>query len=305
MMKKKYEGYSLLEFQERFGTEEACREYLVQTRWPEGFVCRCGSKRYCYSEGRNEFHCYECDGVTSPNSGTLFHKSKVPLRKWFWAIFLVATSKKGVSALYLQRELKVSYPTAWAMLRKIRLSMASRDAQWNLNGTIQADEIFIGGKQSHEERRKNPNKTPFFITVEEDRIGRPKFLGAQEIESAYDESSLRPAIEKHIPENSILKSDGKGVYRQVAVEKNCVHEQVVAMKDPELAHEHLKWVNIVTSNLKRWLISTHHGVFPQYRKEYVAEFVYRFNRRFWPDQAFDRLLFANVFKGPTPLRGTC
>ena len=74
------------------------------------------------------------------------------------------------------------------------------------------------------------------------------------------------------------------------------------MHNPEVANEHLKWVNMLTSNLKRWLLSTHHGVFPQYRKHYVAEFAYRFNRRTWPGQAFDRLLFANIFKGPTPLR---
>ena len=198
-MKKKHVGMSLLEFQERFATEKDCREYLIQTRWPKGFVCRCGSNHHCYSPARGEFHCYECDRVTSPNSGTLFHKSKVPLRKWFWAIFLVATSQKGVSALYLQRELKVSYPTAWAMLRKIRLAMAQRDEQWSLKGSIAADEIFIGGKQSLEQRRKRSNKTPFFIALEENHLGRPKFLGAKEIESAYDGDSLGSAVDEMIP----------------------------------------------------------------------------------------------------------
>ena len=93
-------------------------------------------------------------------------------------------------------------------------------------------------------------KHHFLSQLRRTTSGHPKFLGAQEIESAYDESSLRPAIEKQIPENSILKTDGKGIYRQFAMEKNCVHEQVIAMKDPELAHEHLNWINIVTSNLK-------------------------------------------------------
>jgi len=235
----------------------------------------------------------------------MFHRTKVPLRKWFWAIFLIATSKKGVSALFLQKELKVSYPTAWSMLRKIRLSMANRDMQWNLKGIVQADEIFIGGKQTIEERRKNPNKTPFFLALEEDRLGRPKFLGAQEIESAYNEKFLRPAIEKYAPQNGILKTDGKNIYSQVAKEKNCAHKKVVARRDREGAYRHLHWINIVTSNLKRWLLSTHHGVFPHYRKEYVAEFVYRFNRRFWPEEAFDRLLFATTFQRPTPLRTLC
>lgn len=304
-MKQPYNDLSLLEFQDRFSTEKACRDHLISMRWPEGFICECGSKEHCYSPNREEFHCYRCDGVTSPTAGTLFHRSKVPLRKWFWAIFLVATSKKGVPALYLKRELKLNDRTAWSMLRKMRLSMANRNTHWKLKGSIQADEIFIGGKQTHDERRKNPNKTTFFIAVEEDKSGNPKFLAAQQIESAYDDDSVRPAIDQLIPENSILKTDGKRIYRQAAQDKNCVHEYVVAMSDPELAHAHLNWVNRVTSNLKRWLISTHHGVFPKYRKEYVAEFVYRFNRRFWPDQIFDRLLFANMIMAPSPLRGSC
>ena len=189
-MKKKYEGMSLLEFQERLGAEEACRTHLIQTRQPDGFVCRCGSDRHCYSPARNEFHCYDCDRVTSPK---------------------------------LQHTLGL-----WVMLHKIRRAMAHRDQQWNLNGRIAADEIFIGGKQSHEQRRERSNKTPFFIAIEEDDLGRPKFLGAREIESAYDGDSLGSAVGEMIPHGSTLKTDGN-------------------------------------------------------RKEYVAEFVYRFNRRFWPD----------------------
>ena len=306
MKKQGYRGTSLLHFQDHFGDEDQCLEYLIEKRWPDGFVCpKCQGKKSCFKPSRGAFECYQCKTVTSPTAGTLFHRSKVPLRKWFWAIFLVATSKKGVSALYLQRELKVHYRTAWSILRKIRLSMANRDMKWNLKGTVGIDEIFIGGKQTIEQRRKTPNKTPFFLALQEDKAGRPKFLGAREIESAYDEKSLRPALEEYVPKNGTLKTDGKGVYREVAMEKNCIHEEVVAYKNPEMGHEHLKWINIVTSNLKRWLISTHHGVFPQYRGEYVAEFVYRFNRRFWPDEIFDRLLFANIIKGPTPIRSSC
>ena len=213
--------------------------------------------------------------------------------------------KTGRCTLYLKKELKVHYRTAWGILRKIRLAMANRDMQWNLKGRVQIDEIFIGGKQTMEEKRTNPNKTPFFLALEEDETGRPKYLGAKEIESAYKEDSLRPVLEKYVPEKGVLKSDGKKIYREVAKEKNSIHERVVAQKNPELAHEHLRWINIITSNLKRWLLSTHHGVFPKYRKEYVAEFVYRFNRRFWPEEMFDRLLFANIIKGYTPIRRLC
>lgn len=307
MKKKNYRGTSLLHFQDHFRNEDQCLEYLINKRWPDGFVCpHCKSQHSCFKPSHGSFECYDCKKETSPTAGTLFHRSKVPLRKWFWAIFLIATSKKGTPALFLQRELKVSYPTAWSILRKIRLAMSNRDMQWNLKGKVQIDEIFIGGKQTMEQRKTRPNKTPFFLALEEDKADRPKYLGAQEIESAYKEDSLRPVLEKYIPEKGTLKSDGKKIYQEVAKKKSSIHEQVLAKQNPELAHEHLRWINIITSNLKRWLLSTHHGVFPRYRKEYVAEFVYRFNRRFWPpEEMFDRLLFANIFKGPTPLRSLC
>jgi hypothetical protein len=304
-MKQAYSEMTLLEFQDRFATEEACRQHLIAMRWPDGFVCpKRESRRHCFSANRGEYHCYSCDGVTSPTAGTLFHCSKIPLKKWFWGIFLVATSKKGVPALYLKRQLQVHYRTAWMMLRKIRLAMANRDDHWELSGIIQADEIFVGGKETMQEKREDSNKTAFFIAVSESSNGKPEFAKIKKLESAYDGVSLCAVAEKLIPTGSKLKTDGKGYYRRFALKKQCEHEYVVAMKHPEKAHKHLHWVNILTSNLKRWLLSTHHGIGPRYREEYAAEFVYRFNRRKWPNQAFDRLLFANISKGATPLRGS-
>ena len=179
MTKPKYSELSLLEFQEKYGSEEACRERIIQMRWPEGFVCpSCASKRSCYKPGRHEFRCYDCHKVSSPTAGTLFHRSHVPLRKWFWAIYLIATSKKGVSALYLQKQLKFgSYNTAWMIMQKIRLAMANRDEQYTLQGLVSADEIFIGGKQSAKDfAQRGTNKTTFFIAVKEDQIGNPEFV---------------------------------------------------------------------------------------------------------------------------------
>ena len=142
MKKQPYRGTSLLHFQDHFGDEDQCLNYLMAKRWPEGFECpHCGSKKSCFKPSGNSFECYSCKKITSPTAGTLFHRSKVPLRKWYWAIFLVATSKKGVSALYLKKELKVHYRTAWGILRKIRLAMANRDMQWNLKVT---ERKFIG-----------------------------------------------------------------------------------------------------------------------------------------------------------------
>ena len=294
--KKPYHALSLLDFQSRFPNEEACWEYLVKMRWPAGFRCpNCKKEtKSCLKAKRKIYKCYECSHECSVTAGTIFHKSRLPLRKWFWAIFLIATSKKGVSMLYLQRQLSIkSYRAAWLMGHKIRRAMIQRDDMYQLSGTVETDEIHIGAKQTFKNRREfGPNKTPFLIAVQEWKSGSPRFVSFQELESIFEEHVL-PAIENKITKGSTLKTDGAGRYIK-SVEAGYTVEQVIAQKNPELAHEHLKWVNTLTSNLKRFLISTYHGVGPRYRKAYLAEFAYRFNRRYWPYESFDRLLYACV-----------
>jgi len=293
---------SLLEFQDKFPTEESCLDYLIRTRWPKGVQCPCcEDSKLDYIRTRRAFECRGCRKQIYVTAGTIFHKSRVPLRKWFWAIFLMATSKKGVSMLYLQKQLGIgSYRTAWLMGHKIRQAMIQRNGLYMLDGMVEADEIFIGGKQSLEERRKTgSNKTPFLIAVQENQKGGPRFLSFEELESIYEEHVV-PAIKKHIRPGSTIKSDGDGVYVK-ASKKGYEHQRLVAMREPEKTYEHLKWINTITSNLKRYLLSTHHGVFPKYRKAFLAEFAYRFNRRYWPYQAFDRLLYACIHAHPVPL----
>jgi hypothetical protein len=214
----------------------------------------------------------------------------------------MSTSKKGISMLYLQKQLRIStYKTVWSMGHKIRQGMAVRDALYELQGVIEADEIYIGGKQTLEERRDyGNNKTPFFMAVQENNHGGPRFLTFEEVESVYEKHVL-PAIEKTIVKGSKIISDGANVYIK-AEKKGYKHDRYIERKDPEIAHEKLKWINMLTSNLKRFLLSTHHGVYPKYRKAYLAEFAYRFNRRFWPEQTFDRLLYACIHSDPVTLR---
>ena len=286
---------SLLDFQDRFPTEQACWDYLVMMRWPEGVKCpTCADSKLDFLQTRKVFECRRCRKHIYITAGTTFHRSRISLRKWFWAIFFMSTSKKGISMLYLQNQLGLgSYRTAWLMSHKIRHAMIQRDALYTLGGTVEADEIFIGGKQSLEERRANGNnKTPFLIAIEEDSNGGPRFLSFEELETIYEQHVV-PAIKKNIRAGSKIKSDGAGAYVK-AKDEGYGLERSVEMTNPEQTHEHLKWINTITSNLKRYLLSTHHGVFPKYRKAFLAEFAYRFNRRFWPFQAFDRLLYACI-----------
>ena len=145
----------LFTFQRRFPYEQTCLDFLTKSRWPDGFTSpNCGGKGDFLSS-RKLFECRQCHRQTSPKSATIFHRSRIPLRKWFWAIFLISTSKKGVSALYLQEYLEIgSYRASWLMCQKIRQAMIQRGACYQLGGTVQADEIFIAGKQSFQERRR-------------------------------------------------------------------------------------------------------------------------------------------------------
>lgn len=304
LKKKPYGPLSLLDLQKKFPNEKSCWNYFVKLRWPDGFICpSCQHTKGCFKAPRKVFECYGCKRQVSVTAGTIFHKSRVPLKKWFWCIFFMATSKKGVSMLYLQRQLGIgSYRTVWLMGHKVRKAMAARDAGYTLSGVVQADEIFIGGKQSRKNSRKSAsNKTQFMIAVKEKDDGKPRFMTFKELESLIG-AEVSFAVEEKIKKGSTLKSDGAGAYKWAAKMLGYKLKRSVYQKDPGKTSEHLKWVNTLTGNLKRFLLSTHHGVFPKYRTAYLSEFAYRFNRRFWPEQAFDRLLYACIHDRPTSLR---
>ena len=129
------EKITLKTFQERFDSNEACYEYLFQIRWGNGFCCpKCGHNSYYYLKKRMLYQCKDCKHQTSLTAGTIMHKSRIPLLTWFWAIFLVAHDKRGVSATFLLHELEITYMSAWLLLHKIRKAMGDRDSHYQLAG---------------------------------------------------------------------------------------------------------------------------------------------------------------------------
>lgn len=203
--------------------------------------------------------------------------------------------------LYLQKQLGIkSYKAAWLMGHKIRQAMTQRDFVYRLKNTVEADEIYVGGRQPMEELRTlGTNKTPFLIMVETKK-SKPRFVSFEELESIYD-GHVIPTLKKRVEKGSRLKMDGGIGYSNITKDGDYTLKQSTYSKNKEKTQEHLKWVNILTSNLKRFLLSTYHGVRPKYRRAYLAEFAYRFNRRYWPYQAFDRLLYACIKSQPMGL----
>ena len=285
---------SLLQFKKRFGSERACQNSLEKMRWPEGFKCpKCEHSKACRIKTRRLLQCSKCHYQVSLTSGTIFHKTRTPLQKWFWAIYLVGQDKGGVSAMRLSKQLELGYKTAWAMLHKIRAAMARRDSEYTLAGSIELDDAFFGGAAKGRRGRGAANKTPVLVMVES-RGEHAGFIAMQTVPS-MEQSQIETAVRDHIAPGQKIRTDG---YTSYAGLKNMGHRHDRTPVPAENASEDLPWVHTAISNAKRFLLGTYHGVSHKHLQRYLDEFCYRFNRRAWEKQITMRLLTACVFANP-------
>jgi transposase-like protein len=292
-----YSSMSLLEFQQVFHNEKACYEFLFHQFWPNGFSChQCQGTKTWFLPSRTIFECAGCGQQISLTAGTLFQKSKVPLHLWFWVIFLMATDKKGCSALKAQRLLGIgSYKTAWLMTHKIRDAMQQRDSNYRLAGTIEVDESYYGKRDRGGKRARGTRKVPVFI-ASENREGKPGFAAMRVLKN-LEQETINKAVKQVISEGSHLRSDGSASYNSVG-EEGHTREAHAMWGDRTKNDRVLPWVHVLASNSKRFLLSTHHGIAKKYLSRYLGEFIYRYNRRQWADQLFERLLFACLTAEP-------
>ena len=284
------ESISLIQFQKKFSTEEACREHLYKLRWPSGYKCpRCNHEEYYFHRNRHLYHCKSCNYQVSLTAGTIFHKTRVSLLKWFWMIYLMGHQKSGISMMSLQSMLEIkSYKTVWLMGHKIRHAMAHRDAYYKLAGLVEMDDTYIGSKKSGKQGRGAYGKAKVIVAVEnkESKAGFAKMervdnLGKNMISNSFDE---------HLESDVILRTDGWRPYRVLKTDQR-KHEAVVVGSGKNAA-KMLPWVHTMISNMKNNLRGTYHGVDIKHISRYLSEFCYRFNRRSWQKQMFDRLLTA-------------
>jgi transposase-like protein len=288
-------------WQKRFGTEEACEQYLYEERWGKGFLCpKCGHDHAHYLRSRKSMQCIRCRHQVSLTAGTLLHSTNLPLTKWFWAIFLVVSDKGGISALRLSKLLEVSWPTAHSMLRKIRTAMGHRDSLYRLTELIEVDDAMVGGKRPGKRGRGAHGKTSVLIGCE-NRDKKAGFIAMEAVPSVNGETVKHFAARKLAP-NSSVRTDALAALNTLGESQQ--HQPRVT--PPDRANSWLPWVHVVTGNLKRFLLGTFHGVSGEYLQEYLDEFCYRFNRRKWEAQLPNRLLCLCVEHGPHPFRaGNC
>jgi transposase-like protein len=270
-------------FVERFGTDDQCRRYLFQARWPDGFRCAgCGHERAWAHKTRLIYECAACGKQHSLLAGTIFEQTKTGLARWFLAIFLVTASKGGISAMELQRQMGfASYQTAWTWLHKIRKAMV-RPERTPLSARVEADETYLGGPKPGRPGRGAAGKTRVAGAVESGRgnprgrrLGRLRLAVVPDVSARSLESFLATAVARP----AAVATDGWSGYGGLAA-AGYRHEPVNLAASWGDASLRLPAIHLVFGLARRWLLGTHHGaVGRKHLPAYLDEFVFRFNRR--------------------------
>jgi len=287
------------EFEHRFSSEEACREYLVKLRWPERFRCpRCLCEDSWFL-GNGLFKCVRCKYKISVTAGTIFEGTRKPLTLWFRAIWWIIGQKNGASALGVQRLLGFgSYETAWSWLHKLRRAMV-RSGRDRLSGVIEVDETYIGGEKPGKRGRGAEGKALVVIAaqVEDTRIGRIRLNRVPDASGP----SLEGAVQKMAQEGSIIRTDGWTGYNNL---EDLGYEHEIVYQEADIGDNLLlPRCHKVASLLKRWLLGTHQGgISLDHLEYYLDEYTFRFNRRTSRSRGklFYRLLQQAVITDPTP-----
>ncbi len=295
-------GISEAQFHELYGTEELCHAALVQLRWPDGFECPdCNGHGHCIvARGeRPLFQCNACRKQTSIKAGTIFASSKLPLRLWFKAMYLLTQSKKGISSIELGRRLGVTQTTAWTMKHKIAQVMLERNSSKRLKGTVQMDDAYIGGARPGQRGRGADGKTPFVAAVATTEEGKPDQIILRRV-AGLSKAAIEMLAGTAIDPGAHVISDGLACFAAVT-SVGCVHTPVRTGSGPQAAKKPaFKWVNTILGNIKSALVGTHRAVRAKHVPRYLAEFEYRFNRRYRLEAMIPRLAFVALRTAPMP-----
>ncbi|WP_225781138.1 IS1595 family transposase [Xenophilus sp. Marseille-Q4582] len=300
------------EFLERFVSEQACLDYLEWLRWPRGFVCpRCGVAAEPYRSSRGRLMCASCSVQSTVTAGTIFEKTRTPLRVWLAAAWYVTNQKHGVSALGLQRVLGLgSYQTAWTMLHRLRRAMV-RPERERLHGIVEVDETYLAisdriqpvARGRGKGRKSQTHQTHVVIAVE---LLEPKGFGRLRLQRINNASAeqLIPFVLANVEPGSQVRTDGSAAYRDLA-DLGYVRHRTVHLGSDVPAHVSMVGVHRVAALVKRWVLGTHQGaVQPGHLDAYLDEFVFRFNRRTSRSRGllFYRLLEQAVVTDPLTYR---
>jgi transposase-like protein len=248
------------------------------------------------------WQCKACGHQTSVTAGTVLHRTRTPLRDWFWAAYLVTSHTPGMSALQLQRQLGIArYETAWTMLHKLRRAML-RPQRESLHGEVEVDETYVGREEGLRSGRQVGRNRALVVGAVE---VRGKGSGRVRLQVVPDASgpTLTGFVCANVSPDATILTDGWLPYNQL---REIGYRHLPRIQGaPENASKILPRVHRVFSNLKTWLRGTHHGVDKKHLAAYVNEFTFRFNRRHTPMAAFQSLLGLTGAYSPTTYKMLC
>ena len=298
-------GMSLYEFINNYGTESKCEQALESARWGRGYSCpKCGCTNHSvfFRKGKKYWQCSDHKHQATVQSGTIFHASRLPLRKWFLAMYFMTQSKTNISALSLKRHMGVSYPTAWLVKHKLMQTMAEREDNRQLKGRVVADDAYLGGVTTGGKRGRGAKPSGLFMAaVEVDEASAIRYVRFDRLPN-LSASSIKRWATKALHIDCSLVTDGyPSLSAVVPVIAN--HEPVVVSPGKSSELPCFGWVNTLIGNTKTAMMGAYHGFkVSKYARLYLAESQYRFNRRFNLEALVPRLLYACVQNEPRGLK---
>jgi len=284
---------NLISVAEYFDSDSKCKQTLAESRWGDDVICPHCGKHHCKLSKTGRYHCTECNHNFSVTAGTIFDNTKISLRKWFFAIYLITSNKKGVSSCQLARDLDITQKTAWHILHKIRSVFSQNDSS-ALTGTVECDEMYLGGAEDNKNKskrtegtqgRSTKTKKPIFGMIQ--RSGK---LVAMAVENTKAET-LMPIIKQFVAENTVVYTDELKSYNRLSKEK--YNHGVVHHNEKEFVVDDI-YTNTIEgfwSHFKKMVFGTYHFVSKKHLQRYIDEEVYRWNTRLMSESA----RFKDVF----------
>lgn len=266
----------LMKLMDAFDTEAECRAYMEELRWPNGIECpRCKGKVISRIHKRDQFDCDSCRYQFSVMSGTVFHDSHLPLPKWFVATYLICESRKGFSANQMSRTLGVSYKTAWYLCHRIRAAMT--EAAHKVSGTVEIDEVYIGGK-THDNHKSQWDKRTPVIGIRE----RGGCLHLIKADGHLNQEKMYEIIRRNVDKTvEVIITDESKLYNfKLTQYENARHETVNhGKKEYARGDVYTNTVESAFSLLQRGIVGTWHRVSAKHLPAYLQEMTWRFNNR--------------------------
>lgn len=297
--------YSLMEFDGEFPDDATCLEYLVARLYPEGIHCpKCERvTKHHRLTNRPAYSCQFCGRHEYPLKGTIFQGSSTSLRLWFQAIYLMASTRCGISAKQLEREIGVSYPTAHRMFKQIR-SLLGQDADGQFSETVEIDDAYFGGRDYWRKRGKpragvgrgGPGKVPVVGLAERGSNGRKGRVSAKAVPNLR-RSTVHPIVSRKVRWGSTIYTDEHKAYDELLFTHGRIQHGLGVYVSGDV---HTNTIEGFWSLVKRGISGVYHGVAPEYLQTYLDEYVFRYNNRDATGRGMFDAFLGRIRKAPRP-----